>query len=197
MSHSADTGRYGSVAIIGRKSLAGLLLLGAALAHGGELQLGRQTIAPGIVLVFEGAARDKIAPAGRHLEVESTDVHLEMLATWATDGTAPPGALPGGFVAYLHTTAKVRNMRTGRSIHADLVPHINTGDGLHYARNIALPGPPEDRYQVEFRVRPPAAFELATHKDWRDRYGERLTEKPGYRYRFSNVDFAKVVRARR
>ncbi len=96
MSHSADTGKHDCAAIIGRKGLAWLLLLGTALAHGGELQLGRQTIAPGIVLLFEGAARDKIAPAGRHLEVESTNVHLEMLATWATDGTAPADALPGG-----------------------------------------------------------------------------------------------------
>ena len=66
---------------------------------------------------------------------------------------------------YLTITAKVVNAKTGAMLMTDLLPHINLIDNFHYARNIALPGPIGDRYDVTFHVAPPAGLALSFHND--------------------------------
>ena len=171
------------------------LLLCAGNVQAVELIIGKEHIPPGIALVFEGAIKDEVTPAERHLAVEKTHVHLEMLANWAADGAAPPGAVSGGFVPYLHVSAEVINQANGASTVADLVPHINLGDNLHYARNISLPGGVAERYEVVFHVSPPGKFDLAYHKDWRGKYGPGLFQPASFRFR--DVDFEEIARATR
>ena len=91
----------------------------------------------------------------------------EVLAGWTEDASEDVGAPAGSFVPYLHLFATVQNEETGQVKTATFVPHINQSDNVHYARNIALPGGPDDPYTVVFEVHPPEQFELATHEDWR------------------------------
>jgi len=172
-----------------------LLCAGNANVQAVELIIGKERIPPGIALVFEGAIKDEVTPAERHLAAEKTHVHLEVLANWAADEAAPPGAARGGFVPYLHVSAEVINEASGASTAADLVPHINLGDNLHYARNISLPGGIAERYEVVFHVSPPGKFDLAYHKDWREKYDSDLFQAVSFRFR--NVDFEEIARATR
>ena len=81
--------------------LAALVTL-IAQAASTETLLGTSAIPPGISLTFEVAARDTIYPAGRFLDEDQTDVHLEVLASW--NQNAPSGFPIGGHVAYLVDT---------------------------------------------------------------------------------------------
>ncbi|MEM7468508.1 MAG: iron transporter [Pseudomonadota bacterium] len=175
-------------------ALLSLLLLGGSVAElaAVELVIGEETIKPGIVLIFEGAVRDKIRPIPHHLAERKTDVHIEARANWDTDNI-PEGTPPEGFVAYMNVSAKITNENTGKVTFVTLLPHVNLIDNLHYARNIALPGDRYETYTVEFFVNPPDKFALATHADWRDEYGNRLFIPK--RFKYQQVDFSAIVDA--
>lgn len=160
-----------------------------------ELIIGRETAAPGVTLIFEGAIKDQVTPAEHHLDVSQTDVHLEVLANWSTTGDVPAGAPRGGFVPYLRIDAVVTSQTTGESVHATLVPHVNLVDNLHYARNIALPAAVTDKYEVVFHVHPPDRFGLSFHKDWVGAHGAGLLRPATFRYR--DVDFEAIAQSRR
>ena len=163
-------------------------------AHSVELVIGEAMIKPGIQFIFEGAVKDSISPENYHLDVTKTDVHLEARVNWASENL-PAGTPAGGFVPYLTITAEVRNARTGDLLAVDLVPHINLIDNFHYARNIALPGKINDKYDVVFHVMPPAAYTLSYHKDWRSKYGDQLFEAKTFH--FKGIDFEAIARATR
>jgi len=160
-----------------------------------ELVIGEELVAPGIQIIFEGAVKDSITPAGYHLPEDRTHVHIEARVNWADDDSIPEGAPAGGFVGYLLITAEVINPKTGVMTTVDLLPHINLIDNLHYARNIALPGPITDKYDVVFNVLPPGEYALSFHRDWRDQYGDTLFEKATFSYK--GVDFEAIARASR
>ena len=105
----------------------------------------------------------------------------------------PDGTPAGGFVPYLHLTAKVTNQTTGLSSFIDLLPHINLIDNFHYARNVSLPGNIDDFYTVEFSVTKPASNELSLHRDWLDNQGEELMENQIFIYK--DVDFEAIAKA--
>jgi len=170
-------------------------LLLATDIYAAELILGKERIPPGIDLIFEGAVKDDVTPAGQHLPIDKTHVHLEVLANWAEDGSAPAGAPGGGFIPYLKITAEVTNETSGASTLVDLVPHINLIDNLHYARNMSLPGRITDKYEVTFHVVPPGRFDLAYHKDWRMQYEKGLFKQAEFRIR--HVDFEEIALATR
>ncbi len=178
-----------------KQSLLGLgLLILAKPAHAVELILGEARVEPGIVYIFEGAIKDQVWPASRHLPQSETQVHIEARVNWDQENL-PKGAVPGGFVPYLYITAKVVNQKTGLSTFVDLLPHINLVDNFHYARNIALPGAVSDRYQVTFTVAPPTGKDLALHKDWVGAYGNQLTAE--HRFIYRDVDFEEIAKASR
>lgn len=77
----------------------------------------------------------------------------------------------------------------------DLVPHVTLGDAMHYARNISLPGDPEDSYAVTFDVRPPDETDVAFHRSWREAYGMPLFEARSYS--FEGLDLSEVAAATR
>jgi len=159
-----------------------------------ELVIGTERLEPGITFVFEGAIKDHIIPSSHHLAEEKTHVHIEARANWSTD-EAPKGAPHEGFVAYLTISATVTNEVTGLSTFIDLLPHINLIDNYHYARNITLPGKPDETYTVEFSVSPPSLQALALHRDWVENHGKALAEP--VRYRYENVDFLAITQASR
>lgn len=171
-----------------------LLLFCTNFACAVELVIGEVILKPGIELIFEGAVKDDITPSNYHLEEAKTDVHIEARVNWATENI-PVNAPQGGFVPYMVITAEVTNVRTGDLLTADLVPHINLIDNFHYARNIALPGKITDKYDVIFRVMPPAKYDLSYHKDWRQQYGNQLFEAK--EFRFKDIDFEEIARATR
>ena len=105
-----------------------------------ELIIGEEHVAPGIVFIFEGAVKDQIMPPTLHLKESETHVHIEARVNWGEGKKTPKGTPAGGFVPYLHITAKVVNQKTGLSTFVDMMPHINLVDNFHYARNISLPG---------------------------------------------------------
>ena len=133
-------------------------------------------------------------PSKMHLSENETNIHIEARVNWDNNNT-PTGTPPGGFVAYLHITAKVINQETGLSTFIDLVPHINLIDNYHYARNISLPGEASDLYSVEFYVLPPTSIELSLHKDWSENYGNRLMSD--YSFFYENVNFEEIANATR
>ena len=126
--------------------------------------------------------------------IRDRNIHIEARVNWDTKDV-PNGTPHGGFVAYLHITAKLINQETGLSTFIDLLPHINLIDNYHYARNISLPGKVDDLYSVEFNVLPPTNIELSLHKDWLDNYGGRLMKE--YSFSYENVDFEEIANASR
>jgi len=178
--------------------LTGLsLVLSCVPAQAQEMVIGEDVIAPGIHLVFEAAPKDDVTTYDQNLAEEKTDMHLEVLATWADAPSVavPEGVMRGGFVGYLHFFATVTNEATGAAQTLTLIPHITLGDGMHYARNVSLPGETTDSYTVTFAVRPPDETELAFHKSWRDAHGAPLVEAQSFT--FEGLDFEKMAAATR
>ena len=171
-----------------------LFLTKASIAVSTELVIGTERLDPGITFVFEGAIKDHIIPSAHHLAAEKTHVHIEARANWSAD-EAPKGAPDEGFVAYLNISAMVTNEVSGLSTFIDLLPHINLIDNYHYARNITLPGKPDETYTVEFSVSPPSLQALALHRDWVENHGKSLAEP--IRYRYEKVDFLAITEASR
>lgn len=155
-----------------------LLALGLVVpvtsAHAQEKVFGEEVVEPGVKFTFIAAPKDAVRPEAQHLAEDQTDIHLEVLAGWTEAASEAVGAPEGGFVPYVHMFARVTNERTGQTQKVSLVPHINLSDNAHYARNVALPGAPDDPYTVRFSVHPPEQFELATHRDWRQEHGDAL-----------------------
>ena len=177
-----------------KKILYFLLILNLNFSFSQELIIGEETVNPGIVFIFEGAVKDHVMPEGMHLKETQTNIHIEARVNWDTDDI-PEGTPPGGFVAYLHITAKVTNQNSGMSTFIDLIPHINLVDNYHYARNISLPGNADDLYLVEFNILPPTHIDLSLHKDWLDNYGNKLMKNQYFKY--SNVDFEEITNSSR
>ena len=177
-----------------KKILYFLLILNLNFSFSQELIIGEETVHPGIVFIFEGAVKDHVIPEGMHLKENQTNIHIEARVNWDTDDI-PEGTPSGGFVAYLHITAKVTNQNSGMSTFIDLLPHINLVDNYHYARNISLPGNADDLYLVEFNILPPTHIDLSLHKDWLDNYGNELMKNQYFKY--SNVDFEEIANSSR
>ena len=59
-----------------------LLTLAALSIEAAEMIIGRETIPPGIDLIFEGAPKDTVLPKEYFLAESATDIHIEMLANW-------------------------------------------------------------------------------------------------------------------
>jgi len=171
-----------------------LIIFGLNISTSQELIIGEETVTPGIVFIFEGAVKDHVMPEGMHLKENQTNIHIEARVNWDTNDI-PEGTPPGGFVAYLHITAKVTNQNSGMSTFIDLLPHINLVDNYHYARNISLPGNADDLYLVEFNILPPTHIDLSLHKDWLDNYGNELIKNQYFKY--SNVDFEEIANSSR
>jgi len=176
-------------------SLAVAFLLHSPEAHAQEKVFGSEVVEPGIEFTFIAAPKDDVQPQAQNLAEDRTDIHLEVLAAWTAEASDAVGAPAGGFVPYLHLFAEVTNERTGQTKKVSLVPHINLSDNAHYARNIALPGAPDDPYTVIFSVNPPGEYELATHRDWREQYGNRLLEPMTVTY--EELQLAEVAAATR
>ncbi len=172
-----------------------LLLLSTLLplSNAPELIIGEERIEPGLVLIFEGAVKDKVLPASLHLAEDQTQVHIEARANWDVVNL-PKGTPAGGFVAYLDITAKVVNQKSGLSTFIDLMPHINLVDNFHYARNMTLPGDIDDKYEVTFTIIPPGQG-LGLHRDWVKNYGASLFETKILTYR--DIEFGEIARATR
>lgn len=179
--------------------LALLLFVGAFVhvqsAHAQEQVFGEEVLGPGVEITFLVAPSGDVEPKAQNLSEARSDLHLEVLAGWTEDASEEVGAPAGGFVPYLRLYATVENEETGQVKKATLVPHVNQSDNFHYARNIALPGAPDDPYTVVFEVQPPERFELATHSDWRTAYGNRLF--PPSTVTYKNVQLGEIVRATR
>ncbi len=159
-----------------------------------ELVIAEERVEPGIIFVFEGAIKDHIMPSSMHLKENQTNVHIEARVNWDINNV-PAGTPLGGFIPYLHITAKVTNEKSGLSTFIDLLPHINLIDNFHYARNISLPGAISDLYSVDFNIIPPTQIELAFHNDWAKMYGKELFT--GKTFKYINVDFEEIANARR
>jgi len=172
-------------------------LFTAAPAQAQERTLGEETIGPGIHLVFEAAPKDDVTPYEQHLAENKTDVHIEVLTTWSTDSDVevPEGVRRGGFVGFLHFFATITNEDTGAAETVELTPHVTLGDAMHYARNVSLPGSPDDPYSVMFTVQPPGERELAFHESWREAHGQPLFEARDFTY--EGLDLADVAAATR
>ena len=164
-------------------------------AHAQEQVFGEEVVGPGVKLTFIAAPKDAVRPGAKHLAENQTDIHLEVLAGWTEKASSKVGAPAGGFVPYLHLFAHVKNEKTGQVQKVSLVPHINLSDNAHYARNVALPGAPDDPYTVTFSVNPPTQFELATHRDWREKHGDTLFEPTTVTY--DGLQLEKVAKATR
>ena len=158
-----------------------------------EMIIVEENIEPGINLIFEGAIKDDVAPAYKFGKESSSDIHIEVLATW--NNNAPRGSTEGGFVAYLEITAKILNEKNGRYKNIKLLPHINLSDNLHYALNTKLPGNKDDIYSVTFTIKPPKQGEIGMHFDWREEVSDALLREHSFSYK--NLDFSEIAKASR
>lgn len=168
----------------------GLWVLSAPVVSGQQVQIGRLAFPPGIVLLVEAGPPEGARPRTAHLQEEHSDLYLKARVNWDEDAESiPPGTPPNGFVAYLHIQAQVTNTLTNRRTAVTLLPQMSATEGTHYGRNFALPGNREEQYEVTVWVDPPDAFELSTHRDWRDRF-ERSTLFEPSESTFENVVFS-------
>ena len=167
--------------------LATLIILNATSLSAEEMIIGKQIVSPGIQLIFEGAPKDTVFPTQHHLKEASTDIHIEMLANWADNNKY--GAPAGGFVAYLLVNVKLTNQKTRATLEAQLTPHLNLVDNLHYAKNIQLPGKTDDLYTATFTIKPPEGSDLGIHYDWFHKVG-KLIETSSFTYK--NLSFTEM-----
>jgi len=163
--------------------------------HAQENVFGEEVLGPGVKMTFLVAPSGDVEPTAQNLSESRSDLHLEVLAGWTEEASDEVGAPAGGFVPYLNLFAIVQNEETGQMKKVTIVPHVNQSDNFHYARNIALPGGPDDPYTVVFEVHPPEKFGLATHKDWRTAYDNRLF--PPATVTYKNLQLGEIVRATR
>lgn len=158
-----------------------------------EMVMGKETIDPGIELIFEGAIKDDVSPSLKFGSEDESDIHFEVLANWNED--APSGSPMDGFVAYLNISAEIKNQRTSETKIIYLLPHINLSDNLHYALNTKLPGNKDDIYSVKFFIKPPESSQLGLHFDWRNEVGSFLSRPHAFEYK--NLDFSAIANAKR
>lgn len=156
-----------------------------------EMIIGEEKIFPGIDLVFEAAPKDEIFPKEYYPSKPSSDLHIELLATWSKDNEA--GFQAGGFVPYLDIDLQITSKNGSSKIYR-LTPHINLKDSLHYAQNIKLPADPNESYKVRFKISPPSGEELGIHKDWKLNFNNFI--KP-HVFEYEDLDFKKVISATR
>ena len=97
--------------------------------YSNEMIIGKETIEPGIDIIFEAAIKDEIKPKKYFLDQDSTDLHLEVLINWNKD--APKGSPEGGFIPYLKVKAVLTNIRNNNKEEFLLIPHINLVDNYH------------------------------------------------------------------
>jgi len=182
-----------------RSVLALLLLVGTFVhipsVHAQEQVFGEEVLGPGVKITFLVAPAGDVEPMAQNLTEARSDLHLEVLSGWTEEMSDEVGAPAGGFVPHVRLFATVENESTGEVTKASLVPHVNQSDNFHYARNISLPGAPDDPYTVVFEVHPPQALEVATHSDWRTAYGNRLF--PPATVTYKNLQFEEIVQATR
>ena len=164
-----------------------LLLLLSTQLLAEEMIIGKESVYPGIELIFEGAPKDTVFPKEQHLAESRTDIHIEMLANWSEENKF--GAPSGGFVGYLEVSAQVTNQKTQETLTTKLTPHINLTDNFHYAKNIKLPGKSDDLYRVVFTIQPPKSDALGIHYDWHHKVG-KVIESSTFTYK--NLSFDKI-----
>ncbi|MBV8938479.1 MAG: iron transporter [Alphaproteobacteria bacterium] len=176
-----------------------IMLLAAALSSPAfaleRMVLGQQSFSPGIKAKFVAETRDIIIPPQQNLPTQDTDVHLEAFIHWA-EFFPPKSALRGEFIPFLNVYARVTDETTGKSGGTQLLPHLSASDGMHYGRNIKLPGAATDRYAITFTINPPYEGELNYHSDWVRKYGATLFNQPEV-FTYSGLDFSKIVRSER
>ena len=148
--------------------------------YSNEMIIGRETVYPGIDIIFEAAIKDEIKPHGYFLKEDSTDIHLEVLINW--NNNAPEGSPEGGFIPYLKVKALVKNLINNNEREFLLKPHINKVDNYHYASNIKLPGKINDNYKIKFYIFPPKEGELGYHYDWVNEVNYPIIQPFSYQY---------------
>lgn len=158
-----------------------------------EMIIGRETVYPGINIIFEAAIKDEIKPKKYFLDQDSTDLHLEVLINWNKD--APKGSPEGGFIPYLKVKAVLTNLRNNNKEEFLLIPHINLVDNYHYASNIKLSGKITDNYNIEFFISPPNEGELGYHYDWVKEVNYPIIQP--FSYLFKNLNFQKIINLKR
>ena len=157
-----------------------------------ELVIGRETIDPGINLVFEAAPKDTLYNNSRKvLSEKETDIHIEALVNW-NDNIEISGQLPDAFIPYLIILSEITNENTDEKSTIELTPHINLSDGFHYAQNIKLPGLRSDTYKVKFTVSIDEK-KLTYHHDWKKLYSYPLFDEQVFSY--VNLDFKEMSEA--
>jgi len=161
--------------------------------YSNEMIIGRETVYPGINIIFEAAIKDEIKPHGYFLKEDSTDIHLEVLINW--NKNAPEGSPEGGFIPYLKVKAVVTNLENNNEREFLLTPHINKVDNYHYASNIKLPGEINDNYKIKFYIFPPKEGELGYHYDWVNEVNYPIIQP--FSYQYNNLNFQKIINLKR
>jgi hypothetical protein len=158
-----------------------------------EMLIGKEKISPGIDIIFEGAVRDDIEPKGFYLNEDESDIHIEALATWSSNG--PGGSIEGGFIPYLDIQVEIINQKTKEEGVYELIPHLNMSDNFHYANNLKLPGNKNDTYIVTFIISPPKKGSIGFHFDWRKEVNDNLISKEIFLYK--DLNFSKIASQKR
>ncbi|MBW3621916.1 MAG: iron transporter, partial [Armatimonadetes bacterium] len=83
---------------------------------------------------------------------QAPELHFDADARYTGFGLG--GRFAGEFVPYLRMSVEITNESTMERTETELVPAIGLSDGLHYARNLRLPGL-ADAYTVRLKVRGP------------------------------------------
>lgn len=107
-----------------------------------ELSLSVAPTRPLSVILFQA----NVAPPELHFDVDARYT-----------GFGLGGRSAGEFVPYLRMSVRVTNSTTNEAAETELVPVISLSEGLHYARNLRLPGL-APLYAVQLIVRGPEAF---------------------------------------
>jgi len=173
--------------------LAIIICSNCSLLYSEELIIGEEKISPGINIIFEGAIKDSVEPKEFYLKENDSDIHIEALVTWSSDG--PIGSVEGGFIPYLKIQIKIINQSTKKEGVYNLIPHLNMSDNFHYANNLKLPGGKDDNYTIVFTISPPARGDVGFHYDWMQKVNNNLISKEIFIYK--NQNFKRIVNLKR
>ncbi len=169
------------------KYLLALAFALAALPAGAAenvMPLGKEQVQPDISAEFRAEAPDTILPEKIVLTPKQSDILLLGIVRW--EGNALTGFVPG-----LQVTAHIVSDDTGKRVDYLLSPHIGAKDGLHYARNVKLPGPITDNYSIDFTLAQPRPGDLLYRSDWAATHTAKLLAEPKT-FTYKHLNFSGI-----
>ena len=130
---------------------AGLMLMGAGMAHAAEYPIGKPQQRAGMELGAVYLQPVKMEPDGMMLAAKEADIHLE--ADIHATKNNPNGFAEGDWIPYLMISFELQKEGSKTVRKGQFMPMV-ASDGPHYGDNVKLEGP--GKYKLKYLISPPS-----------------------------------------